>query len=158
MSKYGFNENEVRRTIVDMIDKDGFHKETVYDGKYESGTVAPFGVGIHSDHGVRQDDDVVFNHMIVAINAPDDCYIFATINETDTEYELNIGDAIPDNSAFNYLDDDLFEFPSIKARCGFHEYILDRWVDHFYYNIYLVDRESYRVIDRTKSEAIIHES
>ena len=65
MSKYGFNENEVRKTIVDMIDKDGFHKETVYDGKYESGTVAPFGVGIHSDHGVRQDEDGAFNHMRV---------------------------------------------------------------------------------------------
>lgn len=33
MSKYGFNENEVRKTIVTRIDKDGFHKETVIDGK-----------------------------------------------------------------------------------------------------------------------------
>ena len=33
MSKYGFNENEVRKTIVTQIDKDGFHKETVIDGK-----------------------------------------------------------------------------------------------------------------------------
>lgn len=33
MSKYGFNENEVRKTIVTQIDKDGFYKETVIDGK-----------------------------------------------------------------------------------------------------------------------------
>lgn len=34
-----------------MIDKDGFHKETVYDGKYKSGTVAPFGAAGFSDAG-----------------------------------------------------------------------------------------------------------
>ena len=29
MSKFGFNENEIRKTITDEIDKDGFHRETV---------------------------------------------------------------------------------------------------------------------------------
>lgn len=40
MSKYGFNENELRKTITTQIDKDGFHKETVTYGKDsgESGT------------------------------------------------------------------------------------------------------------------------
>ena len=29
MSKYGFNENEIVKTVVDMVDKDGFHNEIV---------------------------------------------------------------------------------------------------------------------------------
>ena len=32
MSKYGFDEKELRKTIVTMIDKDGFHKEVVTYG------------------------------------------------------------------------------------------------------------------------------
>lgn len=36
MSKYGFNENELRKTIVTAIDKDGFHKKTLFEGKSES--------------------------------------------------------------------------------------------------------------------------
>lgn len=27
MGKYGFNKNEIRKTIVTMVDKDGFHRE-----------------------------------------------------------------------------------------------------------------------------------
>lgn len=33
MSKYGFNPNELRKTIVTQIDKDGFHNRTVTYGK-----------------------------------------------------------------------------------------------------------------------------
>lgn len=33
MSKYGFNEKELRKTIVTKIDKDGFHEQTVAYGK-----------------------------------------------------------------------------------------------------------------------------
>lgn len=38
MSKYGFNENEVRKTITTQIDKDGFHKQTVTYGKDSGGS------------------------------------------------------------------------------------------------------------------------
>lgn len=38
MSKYGFNENEVRKTIITKIDKDGFHKEETFDGNVDGGT------------------------------------------------------------------------------------------------------------------------
>ena len=38
MSKYGFNENEVRKTIVTKIDKDGFNKRDVFDGNVDGGT------------------------------------------------------------------------------------------------------------------------
>lgn len=33
MSKYGFDEKELRKTIITMIDKDGFNKEFVVDGQ-----------------------------------------------------------------------------------------------------------------------------
>ena len=32
MSKYGFNRNEVRKVVCDLIDKDGFHEEHVFYG------------------------------------------------------------------------------------------------------------------------------
>ena len=32
MSKYGFNKDEVRKIICDLIDKDGFHEEHVFYG------------------------------------------------------------------------------------------------------------------------------
>ena len=38
MGKYGFNENEVRKTIVTKIDKDGFHKEEIFDGNVDGGS------------------------------------------------------------------------------------------------------------------------
>ena len=38
MSKYGFNENEVRKTIITKIDKDGFHKEEIFDGNVDGGS------------------------------------------------------------------------------------------------------------------------
>lgn len=38
MSKYGFNPNELRKTIVTQIDKDGFHNTTVTYGKDSGGS------------------------------------------------------------------------------------------------------------------------
>lgn len=37
MSKYGFNENEIVKTIVTKIDKDGFHKKEVFEGNVDGG-------------------------------------------------------------------------------------------------------------------------
>ena len=37
MSKYGFNENEIVKTIVTKIDKDGFHKKEVFKGNVDGG-------------------------------------------------------------------------------------------------------------------------
>lgn len=31
MSKYGFNENEVKKTMITKVDKDGFHKQEVFE-------------------------------------------------------------------------------------------------------------------------------
>lgn len=37
MSKYGFNENEIVKTIITKIDKDGFHKKEVFEGNVDGG-------------------------------------------------------------------------------------------------------------------------
>lgn len=37
MGKYGFNENEIVKTIVTKIDKDGFHKKEVFEGNVDGG-------------------------------------------------------------------------------------------------------------------------
>ena len=38
MSKYGYNEKELRKTIITKIDKDGFHNRTVTYGKDSGGS------------------------------------------------------------------------------------------------------------------------
>lgn len=46
MSKYGFNKNEVRKIICDLIDKDGFHEEHVFYGDKIPQTFGTAQVGI----------------------------------------------------------------------------------------------------------------
>ena len=152
MSKYGFNENEVRRTIVDMIDKDGFHKETVYDGKYEPGTVAPFGAAGFSDAGEGNIDDVNYYHILIVVNVPDNSDFYASVYETDTEYELNVGDTMPTGDvSFSMLSGR--HFPNIKAFYVVYLYTLDHWHrGAFYYNLYSVDHNTGVITDRTKFE------
>lgn len=156
MSKYGFNENEVRKTIVDMIDKDGFHKETVYDGKYESGTVPSFGAAGISFPGESQDDVVNYYHMLFVVNVPDNSDFYVSAYETDTEYELNVGDTMPTEGVFSMLSGT--HFPNIRAFYGTNTYAADGWVTGaFYYNIYLVDHDTHVIKDRTKCEVNMDE-
>lgn len=67
MSKYGFDEKELRKTIVTMIDKDGFHKEVVTYGNesYSSDDAnKEFNVLVDYDSGNRRT-------MLVARNLPE---------------------------------------------------------------------------------------
>lgn len=155
MSKYGFNENEVKRTIVDMIDKDGFHKETVYDGKYEFGTVAPFGAAGISDAGEGNIDDVNYYHTLIVVNVPDNSDFYASVHEADAEYELNVGDTMPTGDvSFSMLSG--MRFPDIRAFYGVNPYTLDHWHrGDFYYNIYSVDHDTGVINDRTKGKVVI---
>lgn len=156
MSKYGFDENEVRKTIVDMIDKDGFHKETIYDGKYESGTVLSFGAAGISSPGEGQDDVVNYYHMLFVVNVPDNSDIYVSAYETDTEYELNVGDVMPIDGIFSMLSGT--HFPNIRAFYGANNYTLDHWgLGVFYYNLYSVDHDTNVIKDRTKCEVNIDE-
>ena len=57
MSKYGFDEKELRKTIVTMIDKDGFHKEVVTYGNdphTSDDTNEEFNVAVDYDRGSLQ--------------------------------------------------------------------------------------------------------
>lgn len=157
MSKYGFNENEVRKTIVDMIDKDGFHKETVYDGKYESGTVPSFGAAGISNPGESADDEVNYYHMLFVVNVPGDSDFYVSVHEADTEYELNVGDTMPTgDTSFSMLSGT--HFPDIRAFYGTNVYTLDHWGNGvFYYNLYSVDHDTGVITDRTKFEVNIDE-
>lgn len=155
MSKYGFNENEVRKTIVDMIDKDGFHKETVYDGKYEPGTVSSFGAAGISFQGESNDDVVNYYHILFIVNVPGDSDFYVSVHETDTEYELNVGDTMPTGDvSFSMLSGT--HFPDIVAFYGQNTYEAEHWVDgSFYYNLYSVNHDTGVINDRTKFEVNI---
>ena len=51
MSKYGFNRDEVRKIICDLIDKDGFHEEHVFYGDKIPQTFGTAQVGIVNNLG-----------------------------------------------------------------------------------------------------------
>lgn len=51
MSKYGFNKNEVRKVVYDLIDKDGFHEEHVFYNGHEPQPIKVAQVGIVNNLG-----------------------------------------------------------------------------------------------------------
>ena len=51
MSKYGFNRDEVRKIICDLIDKDGFHEEHVFYDEAELRPIKTAQVGIVNNLG-----------------------------------------------------------------------------------------------------------
>lgn len=152
MSKYGFNENEVKKTIVTMIDKDGFHKETVYDGKYEAGSTAEFNAdGYIYDNSVAGAKETV----IFVINVPDNVEVIGTSSNTDSDYELDIGDNTQDEPEIAIMYRSFTVLPTIQAAC-YTQISTDGKVgaiapEHFY-QIYAVDSTSHKVLKRVKIE------
>ena len=94
MSKYGFDEKELRKTIVTMIDKDGFHKEVVTYGNepYSSDdTNKEFNVLVDYDSGSLQ-------AVLLARNLPEipdgissysGAFGYAYAEEHDYEHAIN---------------------------------------------------------------------
>ena len=152
MSKYGFNENEVKKTIVTMIDKDGFHKETVYDGKYEASSTAEFSAeGYIYDNPVAGAKETV----IFVINIPDNAEVIGTSSKTDSDYEMNIGDNTQDVPDIAIMYHSFTGLPTIQAAC-YTQISADGKVgaiapEHFY-QIYAVDSTSHKVLKRVKIE------
>lgn len=152
MSKYGFNENEVKRTIVTMIDKDGFHKETVYDGKHETSSTAEFNAdGYIYDNTVAGAKETV----IFVINVPDNAEVIGTSSNTDSYYEMNIGDNTQDVDEISIMYSSFTGLPTIQAAC-YTKISADGKVgaiapEHFY-QIYAVDSTSHKVLKRIKIE------
>ena len=152
MSKYGFNENEVKKTIVTMVDKDGFHKETVYDGKYEASNTAEFSAEgyIYDNPDAGAKETVIF-----VINVPDNAEVIGTSSKTDRDYEMNIGDNTQDLPDIAIMYNPFTVLPTIQA-AGFTKISTDGKVgaiapEHFY-QIYAVDSTSHKVLKRVKIE------
>lgn len=155
MSKYGFNENEVKKTIVTMIDKDGFHKETVYDGKYEASSV-PVDPSAFTAQGWcaegRSVDPTM--HHIIAINVPDTDGVFYFSNETDTDYEFNIGDVVLNNTEFENGLNNSPVLSDIKVRYGTKEYESGTCPEIVYYQLYSLNRDTHTISARTKIQIV----
>lgn len=152
MSKYGFNENEVKKTIVTMIDKDGFHKETTYDGKYEAGDTVEFDAeGYIYDNSVAGAKETV----IFVINVPDNAEVIGSHSDTDIDYTLDIGDNTPDVAEINSPYFSFTGLPTIQAAC-YTNILADGKVGTMdperFYQIYAVDSTSHKVIKRVKIE------
>lgn len=81
MSKYGFNENEVRKTIITKVDKDGFHKEEVFDGNVDGGSsllsVATMTV---EDNGVSYLGPAIYDDEDESEEQPSVSYLSGPVN------------------------------------------------------------------------------
>ena len=88
MSKYGFDEKELRKTIVTMIDKDGFHKKVVRYGADDSSEVSGEFRG-EVAYAADNNKPVLF---IMLGSGHKSALGYAYL--TDTDYELSIGDVV----------------------------------------------------------------
>ena len=87
MSKYGFDEKELRKTIVTMIDKDGFHKKVVTYGTDGSSEVSS---EFRGEVAYTADNKPVLFIMPGSGHRSALGYVYLT----DTDYELSIGNVV----------------------------------------------------------------
>lgn len=148
MSKYGFNENELRKTITVMVDKDGFHKEVVSYGK-PAPTPISAGAAISENATDATESDITLLVMNVPAN-PDpesenpNALVYVLASNTDDEWENDIGDTIASTSG--YLTATMI-FGDVNAALTVDEGLAAG--DKVYFQIYATDDE-YKVLDRTK--------
>lgn len=151
MSKYGFNENELRKTITVMVDKDGFHKEVVSYGKPAPAQPTPISAGaaISENATDATESDITLLVMNVPVN-PDpesenpNALVYVLASTTDDEWANDIGDTIASTSG--YLTATMI-FGDVNAALTVDE---GRDAgDKVYFQIYATDDE-YKVLDRTK--------
>lgn len=147
MGKYGFNENEIVKTVTDMIDKDGFHKEVVTYGKPEPAPtpVAPaFAAGFLS----LEDSDLVGGSKVTVlfVNIPEDTYVSFDYSGTDTGYRYDIGDTI---DIMQHATVDHYVEGLDDAAIGYG-FVTDQMIDHMYLYVYAVSEDGeHKVVART---------
>lgn len=146
MGKYGFNENELVKTVTTMIDKDGFNKKVVTYGKPEPPKPAPIEVGTLS--GANGSDATKFDVTLVVINVPEDADIYFKLFNSDDEYEFEVGDTIESSDLATYTEADT-EISDIAAVMGVDAALTGG--AKVYYQVYAVDAESV-VLDKAKAE------
>ena len=146
MGKYGFNENELVKTVTDMIDKDGFHKQVITYGKPEP-EVPPIAAGtVASANAV---DATKFDVTLIVTDVPEDALVYAKASATDDDYDLDIGDELESSALASYIALDT-EISGISAVLGVDSAVTGGGT--VYYHVYAVDVDSI-VLDRTKTEA-----
>lgn len=140
---YGFNENELRKTITIQVDKDGFQKKTVTYGKQEE--VVPMRADVNVDADPL--DNTKANVTLLVVDLPEEASaVYALPSDTDDEWELDIGDDLEYSVSGSYIASSR-EFEAVGAA-----ELADTGVDvssTIYYQIYAVDSDS-AVVDRLK--------
>ena len=168
MSKYGFNEKELRKTIVTMIDKDGFHKEIVTYGNEPYSPDSPDSPDDSGDKLFAQ-AEWDYNYtmpLIFVYNIPserEDLRAVGYAHTTNDAYEFDIGQTATISSSSdsaNFFTDIAYLYrPNafmIDPQGAIRSLDLSAVTDNnLHYSIYLVrmeeDGNSFTVIDRTKT-------
>ena len=97
MSKYGFDEKELRKAIVTMIDKDGFHKEVITYGNepYSSDdTNKEFNVAVDYDRTTLQVALLARNFPKVPDGSASYSGVFGYAYAEEHDYEHAIDDTV----------------------------------------------------------------
>ena len=143
MGKWGFNENELAKTITTMIDKDGFHKEVVTYGKPE-----PAHIATGTATSANAVDATKFDVTLVTINVPEDAAVYFKAFDSDDEYEFEVGDEIESSDLLTYTEADT-EVSGIGAVLGVDSAVTGGAT--VYYQVYAAD-DANVVLDRAKVE------
>lgn len=152
MGKYGFNENEVKKTIVTMVDKDGFHKETVYDGKYEASS-SPVDTPAFAVQGWcwTNSSNEPATHQMIAVNVPNGHRVDWIMSETDDDWSFDVGDTIEVGLHALINSPDLTD---IGAAYGVNTFEPGQSPGISYYQFYLVNPTTGKILARTKAQIV----
>lgn len=89
MKKHGFNENELVKTVVDMVDKDGFHKQVVNYGKSmaDSSEMKVSMIEMSADG-----TDLAIK--MIAVNVPSSHNVYFAIGQADSDFSCDVGETL----------------------------------------------------------------
>ena len=141
MSKYGFNESEIRKSIIDMIDKDGFHKEVVMNGAPKALHMATGLLDLVVSGALSND---FFYVHILSVNVPEGAELYMLPSETDDDWALGIGDTLEDTTGYVHNNTEIAGTDAVRSISSSYEEGTT-----VYFQIYAVDSE-FKVLDRTK--------
>lgn len=163
MSKYGFDEKELRKTIITMIDKDGFHKEIVTYGN------EPYSPDSPDDYGDKLFAQVEWDYtnlpILFVYNIPSEregLHAIGYAHTTNAAYEYNIGQIATKSEAQSstfFIEMAYLYRPNafmINPTTAIENLDLSTVEDNnLHYSIYLIrmgiDNNSFTVIDRIKT-------
>lgn len=142
MSKYGFNENELVKTVMDMVDKDGFHKQVVIQGKVAP-SIPEMKAGLLSTEEDALTSSVTIN--FVAVNVPEGTTVYFDTFTSSEDFVYDIGDTMDTTNSGT-------EDSKINGINGavVHSVLSDETTTA-YFHVYALDEDD-KVVERTKLE------